>query len=127
MTPQAFSRYLEQAMQDLPEEFREKLENVEVIVEDYPDRETLASMGIRSRLGLLGLYVGTPITERSVFQLASLPDRIYLYRIPILRAAGGRHRIADTIRDVFIHEVGHHFGFDDDQLDEMMSRPWYEP
>lgn len=110
-------------MEDLPDEFREKLENVEIIVEDYPDRQTLTEMDIRSRLDLLGLYVGTPITERSVFQHGTLPDRIYLYRVPILRAAGGRHRIADTIREVFIHEVGHHFGFDDDQLDAMMTRP----
>jgi len=122
MNTQAFFRFVEQAMEDLPQEFREKLENVEIFVEDYPDRETLADLGIRSRLDLLGLYVGTPITKRSVFQQTSLPDRIYLYRVPILRAAGGRHRIAETIREVFIHEVGHHFGFDDRQLEEMERR-----
>ncbi|MCA1960934.1 MAG: metallopeptidase family protein [Desulfomonile sp.] len=119
MNTQTFFRFVKQAMEDLPQDFREKLENVEIIVEDYPDRETLADLGIRSRLDLMGLYVGTPITERSVFQSPSLPDRIFLYRVPILRAAGGRQRIAETIRDVFIHEVGHHFGFNDDQLEQM--------
>ncbi len=119
MTPAAFSRYVGKALRELPQEFREKLENVDVVVQDFPDEETMDSMGIEDRYELLGLYVGVPITERSVFQYGNLPDRIYLYRKPILREAGGRERIAQTIRDVVIHEVGHHFGFDDEQLEEM--------
>jgi len=110
------------ALEDLPDEFRSKMENVEIIVEEFPDRETLESVGATSRWDLLGLYVGVPITERSVFSVSILPERIYLYRRPILRAAGVVENVVDTIREVFIHEVGHHFGFDDDELAEMTGQ-----
>lgn len=122
MNTAAFARHVRRAIEELPPDFRKKLENVEVVVEDFADDETLDEMGIETRYDLLGLYVGVPITERSVFDHGSLPDRIYLYRIPILREARGMADIADAIREVVIHEVGHHFGFDDDQLEEMTRR-----
>jgi len=109
------------ALEELPAEFREKLENVEVLVEDFADGETLESLGIDSPYGLLGLYVGTPITQQSVFWVRPLPDRIYLYRIPIVSVAGGRDNVVAKIREVVMHEVGHHFGFDDRELHEMMG------
>lgn len=121
MTPRAFSRYVSRALKELPSEFREKMENVEVLVEDFADEETLLSLGIESPYGLLGLYVGTPITHQSVFWVNPLPDRIYLYRIPILNAAGDRDNVVEKIREVVMHEVGHHFGFDDRELHEMMG------
>jgi predicted Zn-dependent protease with MMP-like domain len=98
------------------------MENVEVLVEDFADGETLASLGLRSPWDLLGLYVGVPMTERSFFSAGYLPERIYLYRRPILHAAGHPENIVETIREVVIHEIGHHFGFDDDELEEMVRR-----
>ncbi len=122
VNPELFRKNVANALEELPDEFRSKMDNVEIIVEEFPDRETIEAVGARSRWDLLGLYVGVPITDRSVFSPSILPERIYLYRRPILRAAGGVENIVDTIRDVFIHEVGHHFGFDDDELAELAGQ-----
>jgi predicted Zn-dependent protease with MMP-like domain len=119
VTPRLFSRYVKKALEDLPEEFRTKLENVEVLIEDFADDETLDSLGIESPFDLLGLYVGVPITHQSVFSANPLPDRIFLYRIPVLQGASDKDSVIRKIRQVVIHEVGHHFGFDDDQLERI--------
>jgi predicted Zn-dependent protease with MMP-like domain len=117
-----FSDHVRRALEEMPEEFRKKMENVEILVEDFADRETLDSVGVESPYGLLGLYVGVPITQQSVFSVSPVPDRICLYRMPILRSVRNRKEIAEKIREVLIHEVGHHFGFDDHELDEMSRR-----
>lgn len=122
MTPERFSQYVSEALEDMPPELRAKMDNVEILVEDHADPETLDSLGIESSLELLGLYTGVPLTQRSFFQTVALPDRIYLYRIPIMKAAGSRNRIVDKIREVVIHEVGHHFGFSDAELSRMKGR-----
>ncbi len=121
MTPELFHKHVARAIDEIPEEFQEKMENVEILVEDFPDPATLESLDLDSEWDLLGLYVGVPLTERSVFSANVMPERIYLYRRPILRAAHGRS-VTRLIREVIIHEVGHHFGFDDQQLDEMIGR-----
>lgn len=122
MNPELFNKHVAQALEELPAEFRAKMENVEIIVEDFADDEMLESVGVNSPWYLLGLYVGVPITQRSVFALDGLPERIYLFRRPIIRAAGRFENVVHTIRDVLIHEVGHHFGFDDDKLAEMTGQ-----
>ena len=119
MNPELFSKHVAQALEELPDEFRAKMENVEIIVEDFANSEMLESVGVKSPWHLLGLYVGVPITQRSVFSVNVLPERIYLFRRPIIRSAGQLENVVDTIRDVLIHEVGHHFGFDDDELAKM--------
>ena len=119
MTPQVFHKHVAKALEEIPEEFQERMENVEVLVEDFADPETLRSVGLESPWELLGLYVGVPLSQRSFFGSSYLPERIYLYRRPILRAAGGHHSVVSTIREVVIHEVGHHFGFDDEELERM--------
>jgi predicted Zn-dependent protease with MMP-like domain len=120
MTPELFRKAVRRAIQEIPEEFRQKMEDVEVLVEEFADEETLRSLGLASPWELLGLYVGVPLTERSFFSTYLFPERIYLYRRPILRAAAGGSNLVQVIREVVIHEVGHHFGFDDEQLDAMM-------
>jgi predicted Zn-dependent protease with MMP-like domain len=122
VTPQVFHKHVAKALEEIPEEFQEKMENVEVLIEDFADPETLRSVGLESPWGLLGLYVGVPLSQRSVFGPGYLPERIYLYRRPILRAAGGPQNVVSTIREVVIHEIGHHFGFDDDELERMTGR-----
>lgn len=111
-----FETALARAIEELPEEFKAKMENVDIILEDFPDEETLRSMGASDRWELLGLYVGTPITQQSVFWTPPVPHRIFLFKKPILMACPERRRLARAIRDVLIHEVGHHLGFDDDAL-----------
>lgn len=111
-----FARHVAEALNIIPEEFRTRMENVEVLVEDFSDRETLDSLGLSSKWSLLGLYVGVPLSHRSVFSTPGLPETIILYKRPIMRAAPNAGDLPQMVRDVIIHELGHHFGFTDDEL-----------
>ena len=115
--PDIFSMFVEKAVDELPEEFRRNLGNVEVIIDDYADEEILGALDIDSPLGLLGLYTGTPIDQQSFFAPFLQPGRIYLYREPILFVSRDSEELLENIRDVIVHEIGHHFGFDEDELD----------
>ena len=99
----------------LPEEFSRKLENVEVVVEDEPSEEVLRRLGV-GRGALLGLYHGVPLKKKSVWATPALPGRISIYRLPILAVSARREEIRERIRQVVIHEVGHHFGLTEDEL-----------
>lgn len=116
MTRDQFDRSVPEALDRIPEIFREKMRNVEVLVEDFPDQETLRSLDLDSKWALLGLYVGVPLTHQSFFSTNVLPDRIYLFRHPIVLAAGSPGKVPTVIKDVIIHELGHHLGFTDEQL-----------
>lgn len=118
MTHDDFEFAIEEALDQLPPPLRAKMENVEIFVEEFPDRDTLDHFGLDSPYELLGLYQGTPVPERSFFRTIPAPDRIFLYRAPILYNAGDEDAAA-VIRSVLIHEVGHHFGFDDVELYRM--------
>jgi predicted Zn-dependent protease with MMP-like domain len=98
----------------LPEQFRAALGNVAVHVTDFADAEILKAMRIRDPYDLLGLYEGVGLPSKSVGDPLSLPDRIFLYRIPIVNyARENREPVRRVIRHVLIHEIGHHFGFSD--------------
>jgi predicted Zn-dependent protease with MMP-like domain len=98
----------------LPAQYRDALADVTLSVANFAPRETLQSMGIGDRYDLLGLYEGAGLPSRSVWDPVRLPDRIFLYRIPILDyARRERQRPERVIRHVLIHEIGHHFGFSD--------------
>ncbi|MCL5126358.1 MAG: metallopeptidase family protein [Deltaproteobacteria bacterium] len=119
MNETIFQQKALEALEQIPASLLDRLQNVEIIVEDFAAADVLKSLNIDSKWGLLGLYVGHPLTERSVFQTVLLPDRIYLYRLPILRSCEGKDNIVHAIRNVIVHEIGHHFGFDDEELLEM--------
>ena len=107
----------------LPEQFRAVLSNVTVHVADFADAETLKAMHISDPYALLGLYHGVGLPFKSVWDPASLPDRIFLYRIPILSYAERTGEPTDSvIRHVLIHEIGHHFGFSDADMALIESR-----
>ncbi len=114
-----FEKITTLAIKQLPKEFRDKLENVEVLVLDFPDADIIENMNLESKWDLLGLYMGVPITQRSVFASPVLPERIFLFKRPIQSVAGSPEEMADVIRDVLIHEIGHHFGFDEDDLERL--------
>lgn len=117
--PEAFEALVERALETIPQEFRDLLENVEVAVEDRPSPEVLEQMGLNGRGTLFGLYVGVPRTARSVFQWFQGPDRITIYRLPILHACQTRNEIVDQVRKTVVHEVAHHFGISDQRLREL--------
>ncbi len=107
-----------EALDSLPEEFARYLENVEVVVADRPTREHLRDAGLRRPRDLLGLYNGVPLTERLEYG-ALFPDRVTLFRRPILALCRTREEARAEIRRTLIHEIAHHFGISDDRLDEL--------
>ena len=105
------------ALEALPEEFARSLGDVVLIVENFADDETLAAMEIEDPFDLSGIYEGIPLTERSVDQSGTLPDRIRLFRRPILDEwADGEDTLEHLVTHVLIHEVGHHFGLSDEDM-----------
>ena len=106
----------EQALADIPEEFRKHLDG-SIVVEDRADDETLQRMGITSPWNLLGLYRGIPLPNRSVMHVARYPDQILLFREPILRVwLRTGEDLFSLVRHVLIHEIAHHFGFNDEEI-----------
>lgn len=113
-TQEEFEAAAHAVWEGLPAQFRKALDNVALHITDFADAGTLWRLRIRDPYGLLGLYHGVGLPLKSVWDPVRLPDRIFLYRIPIL---GYAHRTGEpvdrVIRHVLIHEIGHHFGFSD--------------
>jgi len=104
-------------LQRLPEPFSRSIGDIVLLVQEFADDETLRQMGIDDPFDLSGLYDGIPLTERSVEQSGTLPERIFLYRRPILDEwAAGDETLEHLVAHVLIHEVGHHFGLSDDDI-----------
>lgn len=113
-----FARLARAAFDDLPDPFRTLAGDVVIRVDDFADEETLASMGIEDPFELTGLYFGVDIGRRDEMGPAPEPARIFLYRRPILDewCERGDVGLDEIIAHVLIHEIGHHFGLDDDQI-----------
>ncbi|MHB0914812.1 MAG: metallopeptidase family protein [Thermoleophilia bacterium] len=112
-----FEKLVEEAVDSLPSDFADRLDNVTVIVEDLPSREQLDDVGLDDHHELLGLYEGIPLTERPGVYAGFLPDRISIFRIPIERVCGeDDEAIRTQVRETVMHELGHYFGMDEDQL-----------
>ena len=108
VSPERFEELVADALDDIPEELGRLMDNVYVTVEDIPEEP-----------GLLGLYSGVPLTEREAYGGMVMPDRITLYRFPICAMSRSEDDVVEVVRDTVIHEVAHHFGIDDDRLDEL--------
>lgn len=125
-TRRLFDDLLERILAELPESIQQLLEEVPLIVEDEPSPRLLREMGLSRHDTLLcGLHWGIPLTHRSVEHSATMPDRMMLFRGPILRTAGYRlgrqaasamDELERQIRITLLHEIGHHFGLDEDDL-----------
>ena len=111
-----FDELVAAALDELPAELAEAIDNVVIVVEEWPTREQLDS-----RDGtLLGLYEGIPLTERGPLSYAGvLPDRILVFRGPLCELARDEQELAEQVRVTVLHEVGHHFGIDDARLAEL--------
>ena len=107
----------EAALETLPAVFKPHIRDVVIEIAEFADDETLASLDIEHPYDLTGLYEGRPLTERSIDQSGGMPDRVTLYRIPILvEWIEGGERLDWLVRHVLIHEIGHYFGFSDDDM-----------
>lgn len=110
-------RLAHDAMSTIPPELRMHIGDLLVRVEDFPDEETERDLGLDSPFDLLGLYRGVALTQRGVGDLPREPDMIFLYRRPILDYwCEGDDALADVVRHVMIHEIGHHFGYSDSDM-----------
>ena len=115
-----FAVLVEEALESLPEEFLERIENVQVDIEEWPTREDLEAAGLsrRDKYALLGLYHGVPLTDRGAYYMA-FPDRITIYQKPIEAQCSTPQEVRALVRRVVLHELAHHFGIDDDRLHEI--------
>ena len=101
----------------LPSPFRESLGDVVLLIEPVTDVETARSLGLSHPMQLSGLYQGVPLNYQSVSQSGTLPERVTLYSRPILAEwQSTRHSLEQIVSHIVIHEVGHHFGFSDDDM-----------
>lgn len=109
----------ERAFAALPDQFRRMAGEVVFRVDDFPTDEVLDELGIEDSFGLTGLYSGVSLADRSVFGAAPEPSRVFLYRRPILDewAENGEVTLEELVTHVLVHEIGHHFGLSDGDID----------
>jgi predicted Zn-dependent protease with MMP-like domain len=115
----AFEDIVAKVVDDLPEEFRQELDNVEIVIEDWPDSGTLQAAGARHPAALLGFYHGIPKTKRTRGYNLVLPDKISIYRRPILMRCRTAEQVHAMVARVLRHEIGHHFGISDERMREL--------
>jgi predicted Zn-dependent protease with MMP-like domain len=119
MDPDLFAKLVSDTLDSLPEQFQEALDNVEIVVENWPDFWTRRQAGVRSRYNLLGFYHGIPLTERTTNYNLIAPDRISIYQKPIEAQCKTEEEIAALTAQVVRHEMAHFFGISDDRLREI--------
>lgn len=108
-----------ESLRRLPKFIKEKMENVDVVVENRPSQDLLEEIELHSPSELLGLYQGIPFDRRGFYYGNVLPDKITLFQIPIESICKTTEEIKKKVREVVIHEVGHYFGLDDERLREL--------
>jgi predicted Zn-dependent protease with MMP-like domain len=124
MTRDKFQQLVAEALDGIPRRFRAEMKNVVVVVEDDPPPHLLQEMEIEPPDSLFGLYQGTPLPERSWTHGNTLPDRISIYQRPIEEACADDEEIRDCVAETVIHEFGHYFGMDEDQIEEIEEKYW---
>lgn len=118
LSDEEFEAVVDEALDEIPQELAEKIENVDIFIEDYPSPQVQADMGVGPR-GLLGFYHGVPQSHRGPYYANTLPDRIYLYKKNIESISPTRERMKEEIQRTILHELGHYFGIDDRRLREL--------
>ncbi len=119
LTRKEFEELAILALERLPKFIRNRMENVDVVIEDRASPALLSEMGLRSPFDLLGLYQGIPLDQRGFYYGNVLPDKITLFQSSIESICKTKGEIEDKVREVVVHEVGHYFGLDEDQLSEL--------
>lgn len=119
LSRQDFEELVATALDTLPEGFRKYLVNVVVEVHDRPQPHVLSQLHISNPHGLLGFYRGVPLTRQSVEQTVSLPEYIYIYQENIQRMCHTPQELIEQVQTTVLHEVGHHFGLDEEELEEL--------
>ncbi len=118
-SPEEFEQLVGQALDDLPDFFKQQLQNVEVIVADWPTEAECRSVGLKPGHLLFGLYQGIPLTRRTSHYGLVLPDKITIYRLPIEQVCRTPEEVIRRVQHTVKHELAHHFGLSDDRLREL--------
>ena len=119
-----FRALVDEALASIPQQFRDALTNIAIVVEDEPSRELLAEMDIEPPDTLLGLYQGTPLTERHWGYGNTLPDRVLIFQGPHERSAEDEDDLIVAIAETLIHEIGHYFGLSEEEIEEIEEKYW---
>ena len=113
-----FERLVHKALSNIPPDIRLSIQNVDIVVDNVASMNQIAGTGIENEMELLGLYEGIPITERYGYDMV-LPDKITLFQKPIEPICDNQEQITEEISKTLIHEIAHHFGLDDNHLDQL--------
>jgi predicted Zn-dependent protease with MMP-like domain len=119
MDSERFEKLVGEAIERLPETFRERLENIDIVVADLPTRDQLKALKERRGHTLLGLYEGVPLTERTQNYGFVMPDKITIFQKSIEAMCHSEAQVIAEIQHVVQHEIAHHFGISDDRLEEL--------
>ena len=119
MERKRFEELVIEALLQLPREFQDELENIDIVIADRPTPDQLASVGLRHKLSLLGLYEGVPLTKRGRHYGMVPPDKITIFQKPIEAKCRNEKLIAREVQRVVRHEIAHYFGIDDASLDRI--------
>lgn len=119
MERSTFERLVEDALDALPAHLRGEMDNVGIVIEDKVRRKKASEVGIHAGETLLGLYEGVPKSERGPNYFGVAPDKITIFRQALEEEAEDDADLADLVKDVVWHEIGHHFGFDDAELEDL--------
>ena len=120
MTRDEFEALVKDALKELPKEFKDKLQNVDVVIEEDLDMDTVKTLGLGAKGRFLGLYQGVPLKDRTQYYGIVMPDKITLYKqnIELACEAGGLD-IREEVKHVIQHEIAHHFGISDKHLKDL--------
>lgn len=118
-TPEEFEQLVAQALDDLPDDIRQYLQNIEVVVAEWPTAAELRSVGLKPGQLLLGLYQGVPLTKRGNHYGMVLPDKVTIFQGTIEQVCRTREEVIQRVQRTVKHELAHHFGISDDRLRDL--------
>lgn len=124
MTRKQFLGLVDEALGTIPDRFRDAMQNIAIVVEDEPSASQLDEVGLAPPETLLGLYEGTPLTERQWADGNRLPDKITLFQGPIEDSSDDDEDVVVAIGETLIHEIGHYFGLSEEEIEEIEERYW---
>jgi predicted Zn-dependent protease with MMP-like domain len=124
MQREKFESLVADALASIPRHFRDAMQNLVIVVEDEPSRALLREMDISPPGTLLGLYTGTPLTERRWDYGNTLPDRVMIFQGPHEREAEDEDDLVVAIAETLIHEIGHYFGMSEEQIEAIEEQYW---
>jgi predicted Zn-dependent protease with MMP-like domain len=119
-----FEKLVAEALGSIPRRFRDAMSNIAIVVEDEPEPALLDEMEVEPGGTLLGLYQGTPLTERRWDYGNTLPDRILLFQGPLERESDDEDDLVVAIGETLIHEIGHYFGLSEDEIEAIEEQYW---